>query len=363
MHYLRMSASSTTEHDSSTTGYTKLRLAHGIQGTIVVIDALFALRRPSGTLWDYYLPSFFSAPQIIFNDDDDDADLGSHILLVSVDIAKPSGKDAIRITLRIRSAGLIHQYDDGAQLYQCNIAHSWALSDYRSGRARQVGSLFYIEIFHHTANATKPKILSSGHLRGSPWNLQGTRQLINVCYPYFTTLRRIRNETDLARIAMAGGGRILLRGTGAHTADDPMAELHVYRETTQNRTATLALWVPAGIVAPNHLRLHKPPGIQVAYYEVVLPEVVRVGLAPGFVLPIYGGSVHPEKASFKTFDYIVCGDAATEAGLIAPFDEENTAEVLHLERLLKSDLFTFWQENANSDQVTGRNPEYRLLQP
>ena len=54
---------------------------------------------------------------------------------------------------------------------------------------------------------------------------------------------------------------------------------------------------------------------------------------------------------------MVLGDADTEAGLIAPFDEEETKSLLHVEACTKQSLFDFWRSHANSDQVAGRAPE------
>lgn len=363
MSYLRTSAPSNHELDRKTQGFVKVRLAHGYQGSIVVIDAVFMLRHPTSSAWDYFLPSFYSPPFLHFNVPKEQARGSPHVLNVSVDIAEPRRQEALRIELSFGSEDRVKSYSDGAQLYSCLIKHDQCLRAYRSGKARRCDLDFEMRVFHHTASTTRPKIVASGHLRGSPWNLQGTRKLTNVCYTYFTTIRKIQNENELARIAMASEGKIFLRGTSRFLDGDPTIALDVYRETTCNRTATLPFWVPIGVIAPNHLLLHRPPGLQGAYYEVTLPEVVRVGLNTNTVLPIKEDHVIPDTQNLRTFDYLVCGDAATEIGLAAPYDEENTSSVLHLERLTEEDLFAFWRRNANSDQVSTRQPEWRTLDP
>ena len=54
---------------------------------------------------------------------------------------------------------------------------------------------------------------------------------------------------------------------------------------------------------------------------------------------------------------MVLGDTDTEAGLIAPYDEEETKSLLHIEACTQQTLFDFWRSHANSDQVAGRTPE------
>jgi hypothetical protein len=57
---------------------------------------------------------------------------------------------------------------------------------------------------------------------------------------------------------------------------------------------------------------------------------------------------------------VVLGDADTPEGLIAPFDEEDTKALLHIEESRLGTFFDFWYAHANSDQVSARAPE--LLQ-
>lgn len=73
-------------------------------------------------------------------------------------------------------------------------------------------------------------------------------------------------------------------------------------------------------------------------------------------------SVDP--SSLKRFDYVVVGYTATITGLAAPYDEEETKEVLHVETFDRGvDLFEFWQANRNSEQVSSRRPEPRRFEP
>jgi hypothetical protein len=67
-------------------------------------------------------------------------------------------------------------------------------------------------------------------------------------------------------------------------------------------------------------------------------------------------------ADRKRIEYMVLGDADTEAGLIAPFDEQETKSLLHVEGCTQQTLFDFRLARANSDQVIGRVPEFLVLQ-
>lgn len=343
-----------------TAGLVKFRLAHATWGSVFVIDAIFVKRSPAGALWDYFLPSFYTAPMIGFGLSDGIDGQSEHAFNTSVDVSAPSAMRGLRIGLRVGSADKIASYADGAQLYRCEIGHDAPLAPHRGGEARQFGSRFELKVFHHTASATLPLIKKSGCFRGSPWNLQGTRQLMNVCYPYFTTLRRISSEHDLGRIAMACDGKVLLKGMAEPV--DPQVEMIVYRSSTRDRTATMSVYVPAEVVAPNHLRIFRP-GHEIPYYEVVSPEIVRIGLKPGKVLPFSGDTTRPVAADLQTFEYVICGDASSKAGLLAPFDEENTGQIFHFENLQSEDCFDFWRRNSNSDQISGRTPLFRALQP
>jgi hypothetical protein len=109
------------------------------------------------------------------------------------------------------------------------------------------------------------------------------------------------------------------------------------------------------------LLIHRPVADQ-PYYEVVGPEIYRVGVHPGVALAYGNGIATGDEASMKRFDYLVVGDASSIDGLAAPYDEEDTDQVVHLEKLNAGlDLFEFWLEHQNSDQVSSRNPEPRIL--
>ena len=335
-------------------GLVKVRLDHAAFGSVLMPELLFARRGARR----FYQPSFFGPPMLGFN-----IEPGLHVASFTVDVAAPRGIDPERLVVTIKSDGRERGYADGAQLYRCTIVGDRHLVRHAAGRASpRADGDFDLSLFHITNPAAFAAIAKSGELWSSSWNLQGTRRLANVAYAYLTSMPSIRTEHDLRRIAMSSGGTISMQTTSARIREETL-ELAVYRESTVFRTATLPARFASNLLAPPHLLIHRPVG-DMGYYEVVGPEVYRVGVGPGVALELSAGAVSVDPSSQKWFDYVVVGDAATTTGLAAPYDEEETKEVMHLETLDRGvDLFEFWQTNRNSDQVSSRRPEPRRFEP
>ena len=157
---------------------------------------------------------------------------------------------------------------------------------------------------------------------------------------------------------MASSGRIGLRRTNAASTREVIA-VEVLRQSTLDRTSTLSIAVPASLVTSKHVYRHAPTSGAV-HYEVCNPDIYRVGLQPGKVAPFHGGVLNVPETDRRRFEYLVLGDADTPEGLIAPFDEEETKSLLHIEGPGQGTLFDFWRSHANSNQVSGREPD--LLQ-
>lgn len=230
-----------------------------------------------------------------------------------------------------------------------------------------------LQLFHHTKDDVLPKIIESGYLRLSPWNIQGNQELSNIGYVYFTSLRKIRDDADLNAIAMASDGEILLVRDN-FTPPDPLPKgwrstlvneilvLPVYRESTRNRTSTLAFWVDSASLSPQHLLKHSPDDGAV-WYEVCGPKIFRVGLEPGSILP-FDSSMNVVIGIGKRFDYAILGDARYMNGLYAPFNEENTASISKVHIKYKNiDMLTFWMNNSNQDHFSKITPELQTLVP
>lgn len=333
-------------------GLVKLRLGHAAFGSMLLPELFFV--KLGG--WRFYQPSFFGPPILGFN-----VEPSLHVSRFNVDVGSPRGTDPTRLIVEIRSDGLVRSYNDGAQLYRCAIKGPSRPLRYSSGRCSpRADDDFDILLSHITNPAAFAGIRGSGELRSSRWNLQGTRELANVAYAYLTSLPSIGSEEDLRRIAMSSDAVIHFQTTSSRPREETL-ELTVYRESTTGRTARLPVSVATDLLAPPHLLIHRPLGDQ-AYYEVVGPEIYRVGVQPGVALAYANATATVDPGSLKRFEYVVVGDASTLDGLAAPYDEEETKEVVHVEKLDAGlDLFDFWQANQNSDQVSDRNPEVRLF--
>jgi hypothetical protein len=319
--------STATDFSTATTheGYVKLRLGHSNRGSILVPDQIFF---NSGS-WRFLQPSFFGPNFIGFN-----VENGLHLAKFSVDVGPPRVRELTRLLIRLRSDARTRIYPDGSQLYSCLIDGPNQLTSFATGRCRRMGDGdFALKLFHHTnANAYR-NICRSHELWASNWNLQGTRKLLNVSYVYLTSLRKIKSEEDLQRIAMASSGKIYLQTTSYRQVEEKL-ELTVYRESTTGRASAVTVEVPASLLAPPHLYLHPSVFNEPAYYEVVGPEIFRIGLNRGAKLPILQRVASLSVEVLKRFQHIVLGDTSCLEGLAAPYNEEETSHVMHHEHVL-----------------------------
>jgi hypothetical protein len=118
----------------------------------------------------------------------------------------------------------------------------------------------------------------------------------------------------------------------------------------------LPIAVPASLVASQHFYLHAHR-YEAVHYEVCNPDIYRVGLQPGRVAPFHDGTLVVAEEHRKRFEYVVLGDADTSEGLIAPYDEEETRSLFHIEACGQQTFLDFWRRHANSDQASWRTPE------
>lgn len=334
-------------------GFIKFRLGHSTGRSYLVPEVLVGV---AGSR--FFLPSFFGPPLFGFH-----LEAGRHQVQFSMDAGGPRDANLARIVVDFSSQDRVRSFTDGAQLYRCRFEGPRQIARSASGLCRPLpDGDFGLRLFHHTTTASAAKIRASGALWSSPWNLAGTRELKNVAYTYFTSLPRIRTEEDLRRIAMASSGKVELQTTSERRLEAVLS-LEVYRGATRDRTAALPFEVATALIAPPPVLLHPSIGVQPAYYEVVGPEIVRVGVEPGAVLPINAGVVTRVASDEKTFNYLVLGDASQTDGLAAPYNEEETKSVVHLELLADQDVFDFWLSHQNEDLVTGRAFEARVVNP
>jgi len=327
-------------------GLIKVKLAHA-RGASVLLPDLIALDlgRPF-----CYQPKFFTASLMSFLGEGAYAQFG-----LDTDTGAP-------LTVGFTRDQLVRHCLDGAQIYRCRVAGPENLRKFAAGTcAISDNGEVTLDLFHHTAPATVDKIKHCGYFIGSKWNIQGTRELSNVAYAYFTSLPAIRCDEDLQHIAMASSGQIHLLPTNARSLSAAIG-IEVYRQSTFDRRATISVSVPAEFVAPQHVYRHSPHG-EPDYFEICHPAIARVGLAPRCVIPFRDGQLISAGGELKRFDYVVLGDADTASGLTAPYNEEETESLFFIERCPSETFFDFWTRNANTDQTSGRAVEMQRLVP
>jgi hypothetical protein len=334
-------------------GFVKFRMGHSRRGTVFLVEHLFL---PGARSWSFFQPSFFGPPQLAF------MPRGRHRSSFSVDVVSPRRSDAVRLIVDIEPKGRRKTYPDGAQLYWCSARGPADLDRHAAGVAHRLpDGDFALRLQHHTDDRGFEGITNSGYFRASPWNLQGARKLTNIAHVYFTSLPTIEDDNDLARIAMSRAGQLHFQTTAEQEVNEILG-MTVYRADTTGRTRTIVVDVPAATISPPQLYYHPLANGQHAYYEVIGPEILRVAVKPGAEVRIRDGMASAAPEDMKAFNYVVMGHAGTREGLIAPYDEESTEEVMFLEDLTTEDVFEFWQRNANSDLVTGRHREVREVE-
>lgn len=280
-------------------GLIKLKLVHARGSSVLLPDLIVA--EVSG--WKWFQPKFFTACLLSFLD-------GHAEGTTWIDLREQGP----RLSVRFSSQDFLRRFDDGAQLYRCEISDAPGLASFAAGTCSVSDDHdILLDLFHHTTEHAREGIKRSGHLRPSAWNVQGTKKLENVEYVYFISLPAIESDDNLRKIAMASDGAIGFLPTNATSKKD-VVRIKVYRESTTNRTATVKVAVPVAAIASQHVYRHAPHGNPV-YYEICHSEILRVGLAQGAVLPIEGDRAMPIAGSLKRFDYVVLGDADTKEGL------------------------------------------------
>ena len=328
-------------------GLLKVKLIH-TQGYSLLMPDLLLMQ--GAERWRWLQPKFFTACLMHFL-----KDFSTAALWLDPRQGGP------QLTIRFSSGQFVRRFGDGSHLYRCVITGVEDLENLAAGtcvvtEAHDV----LLDLFHHTTAESKRAIEASGHFRASSWNVQGTKKLQNIGYAYFTSLPEIHDDADLQRIAMSSDAYIYLMPTNGTVRSDAV-QLRVYRESTSNRRSTIKVSIHAYAVASQHVYRHAPLHNPV-YFEVCHPEIYRVGLVPGAVLPIEGENVKPDPDILKRFGYIVLGEADTHQGLKAPYVEEETKEIFIVQSCPNESIFDFWKRNANTDQMTGRFIERQVFQ-
>jgi hypothetical protein len=294
----------------------------------------------SGKRRSFYSPQFFHPNLIGRFGDDGSADFCK----IHVEVL---GKVDMEIVF-FRSKVIKH-CPDGSFIYKCRFR----LVDAKvlpppQGEWRKRGGQFELALYHHTTEVGAKGIRDSSELWSSHWNIQGTKELKNIAYVYFTCIPEMKYPWDLVEVAMAENGQALFLPTNAPNDAQFAVTLDVYKRTTLDIEVPLLFWVDVETISPSHLWLHVPTDTP-TYYEIVLPKVFRVGVASGQPIPINGSRLKIEPKDCQNFDYVIVGDAGTHDGLIAPYHEEETFQLGVVDKIPKElEIISRWHEKQNT---------------
>ena len=245
--------------------------------------------------------------------------------------------------------GLVEQCSDGSFIYKCAFK---TMDDVpfpeAQGSWRRRGDVFELALYHHTDDKGYDGIRSSREFWSSPWNIQGAKKLNNISYGYFTSLGRIQNELHLKEVAMSEMGVAHFLPTNAPMNAQFATAIPVPRQTTHDRKRALRFWVNTEIISPSHVWLHRPMD-QPAYYEIVLPKVFRIGVEPGKTLPFIGTRLDVPAENLKSLPYAIVGDADSDDGLIAPYNEEETLQLAKIDFIPDGmEIIERWHQQQNT---------------
>ncbi|NMB19198.1 MAG: hypothetical protein GX984_07090 [Erysipelothrix sp.] len=334
-------------------GLVKIKLVHSSWGSLIMVDQVY-LKDPM--VWFQPLTSL---PSIVFNTDE------GIVCRLSMDI-----NGSHTLVVEFTSNDLCQSLDDGSFLYECNIWGPSGLGENYSSCWEERDGIPHLVLFHHTDERGYYGILESGEIWASPWNIQGTRKLINIHYVYFTNLDKIRSPQDLTAIAMSSDKIIHLAKDGAKIPQEippnwketwlrnEILELEVYECKPEARKYTIKALINSTFLASNHLLRHDDFSI---WYEVSFPAIFRVGVSPGSVLKLEEHQIYPSD-EIKRVDYVVIGDATTLHGLAAPANEEDTEMIFRIHRDISEPPLEYWINNSNEEQFLSIRHEFNKFE-
>lgn len=346
-HYYLNNTGDRSERDTTYTGYIKCKLAHGRGYSLLVPDVLLV----DAALPYWIQPLHFLPCRLERSEKAIAAWIPMDISAGQTVFATFLNKDFVR------------RFEDGSQLFRCRIQGPERLDEYATGTfVWGDGWRVNLDLFHHTRPEAKELITQSGYFTLSRWNIQGNKHVESVNFVYFTCLPDVKMDDDLREIAMASDGKIQMIMDDHEVptvifqseklADLGILEIPVYRESTINRRATLSVQVDAGYLTPQHILRHDQRGMWV-YYEISRPFVYRLALPPGATWRYASTDLRRKYADAQQPGYIVVGDATTFSGLAAPFDEENTDEILKIDMPPgDSTLLERWFDVSNKDNFS-----------
>lgn len=330
-------------------GLIKCRLVHMKDKSFVLPDVLLV----NGPSQVFYSPKFFHPNLICWFGGDGSADF----CRIQVEIL-----GQVDLEIAFFKTGLVKRCADGSFIYNCAFRTVGTdILPSPQGEWRQTDNQFDLALYHHTTNVGAEGIGESGYLRSSTWNIQGTQELKNIAYGYFTCIPKIEHVMHLMEVAMAENGQALFLPTNAPNDALFAFTLDVYKRTSKDIEVPLLFWVDVELISPSHLWLHVP-NHSATYYEIVLPKVFRVGVEPGHTLPINGTRIDMTPKDCRNFDYVIVGDGETREGLLAPYHEEETLQIAKIDDAPTGlEIIDRWHEKRNSYTFGDRDVEIAVL--
>lgn len=322
--------------DTTFEGYFKCKLVHGEMFSVIVPDLIYIMDDDKTFSWFQhysFLPNHlnkFSEEEIFGT--------------INIDIAWGH-----TLSITISHENHIENFQDHSNLFKCRIKGPKNLLEYSTGKGEMINNKPFIKLYHHTTEGIKELIEKSSYYLGSLWNYQGTKKIQSLCFAYFTSLDSIKQEQDLVQIAMASEGELYL----IKDISQEIVPIKVYRENTLNRKASINQLIDSTIIMSNPILMHTQDDLSYVFYERSNPFIYRIGLNSEKTLPFKNGIICRTE-DVSTSDHIILGDATTEIGLIAIFDEENTKQIFKIEPFYnsKTNILKFWFDNTNRDLYT-----------
>lgn len=330
-------------------GFIKCRLVHMEDKSFVLPDVLMA----SGESRVFYSPQFFHPNQIGWFGGDGSADF----CRIHVEVL-----GQVDLEIAFFRTGMVKHCADGSFIYKCAFRSIGTnVLPPPQGAWRQRDEQFELALFHHTTSDGAKGIQDSSEIWSSPWNIQGTQELKNIAYGYFTCIPKIENVMHLVEVAMAENGQALFLPTNAPNDAQFAFTLDVYKRTTRDIEVPLLFWVNVELIAPSHLWLHVPLQ-EATYFEIVLPKVFRIGVKPGQSLPTNGSLLDLTPQDCRNFEYVIVGDGDTREGLLAPYHEEETLQIAKVDEApTGSEIIDRWYERRNTYTFGDRAVELAIL--
>lgn len=212
------------------------------------------------------------------------------------------------------------EYPDASAIYECLVTDA----DMLPQEAAISRDGFRLKLFHHTSAECLPLIKESGHLRPSKWNYQGSAELDDRHFIYFTDVPRFEDAMDLVRVAMTDGGFKL-----AMQYDDPALPPEFITVPVRDRaqmSKRIDCLVEPWLIESPPMLLHDPSlrGEGYArYWEFSHPNIFRIPVQPGTVCELQEPAIVgvEQVPGWLDTKRMVAGSALELGGVRAVFDE------------------------------------------